>query len=57
MKNIQMYHNNIPWQQQAEGLLDEVDSELGKQLEDVQVNWDTERKKILDYEKYPGTLY
>ena len=52
-----MYHNNIPWQQQAEGLLDEVDSELGKQLEDVQVNWDTERKKILDYEKYPGTLY
>jgi hypothetical protein len=48
VKNIQMYYINIPWQQEAEGLLEEqeakdghVDPELGRQLEDVQVDWDT----------------
>ena len=51
-----MYYINIPWQeQQAEGLLEEVDPEPGRQLEDVQVDWDTgERKYIKFCEKHPG---
>ena len=54
MRNIQVYYINIPWQQEAEGLLEEakeghVDPELGRQLEDVEVDWDTGGKKILDY--------
>ena len=51
-----MYYINIPWQeQQAEELLEEeVDLELGRQLEDLQVDWDTgERKYIKFCEKYP----
>ena len=51
VRNAQMYSINIPWQEQeAEGLLEEeakeghVDPELGRQLEDVQVDWDTGEK-------------
>ena len=42
-----MYYINIPWQEQeAEGLLEEeVDQEPGRQLEDVQVDWDTGKQK------------
>jgi hypothetical protein len=38
-----MYYFNIPWQEQeAEGLLEqEVESEPGRQLEVVLVDWDT----------------
>ena len=51
VRKAQMYSINIPWQEQeAEGLLEEevkeghVDPELGRQLEDVQVDWDTGEK-------------
>ena len=41
-----MYYINIPWQEQeAKGLLEgeanHFDPEPGRQLEDVQVDWDT----------------
>ena len=46
-----MYYINIPWkEQEAKGLLEEeekeghVDPALGRQLEDVQVDWDTGEK-------------
>jgi hypothetical protein len=55
---------NIPWQQEGEGLLEEgakevhIDPELGRQLEDVAVDWDTGGKKIIRLcEKHPGTIY
>ena len=55
----QMQYNNIPWgEQEAEELQeDEVDPEPGRQLEDVQVDWDTGEKKIRLCKKYPGALY
>ena len=50
------HYINIQWQeQQAEGPLEEeVDSKPGKQLEDLQVNWDTGRKFMRQHEKHPN---
>jgi hypothetical protein len=55
---------NIPRQLEAEAFLVEeakeghVDPELDRQLEDVQVNWDTGKKQIIELcEKHPGALY
>jgi hypothetical protein len=46
VRNTQVYYINIPWQEQeAKGLLEEEANHFGpkhgRQLEDVQVNWDT----------------
>ena len=58
MRNTEVYYINILWQEQeAEGLLaNYVDPKPGRQLEDVEEDWDTKRKQILDYQKHPGTL-
>jgi hypothetical protein len=44
-------------EEQAEGLLEGVDPEPGRQLEDVEVDWDTGENKIRFCAKHPSTLY